>query len=360
LYYLKLARFDHWIKQLFIFPGMVFALALLDIPFSTSLFARFILGFISTSFISSANYILNEWLDANSDQYHPTKKIRAAVQNQLKWQTIFLEYFLFALAGLLLAYYLSWFVFLSELLLLTMGILYNVKPFRLKEIPYIDVLSESINNAIRLLIGWFLVTKQFFPPVTILLGYWMGGAYLMAIKRFSEFRMIANAEIASLYRKSFKHYSEQSLLISAFFYALTSLFFVGVFMVKYRIELLFAIFPLCGLFCYYLHISFKNDSAAQKPEKLFREKGLILSLSLFILIVCILMFTKIPFLESLLETSLIGTERSQLFSKLFYRSTMLSSLILTAPSIIYILYDFYSSSQWAFSLFCTLHEYENF
>jgi 4-hydroxybenzoate polyprenyltransferase len=71
-----------------------------------------------------------------------------------------------------------------------MGIFYNVRPFRTKELAYLDVLSESINNAIRLMIGWFIVTPVYLPPVTIVLGYWMGGAFLMATKRFAEYCMI--------------------------------------------------------------------------------------------------------------------------------------------------------------------------
>lgn len=128
----------------------------------------------------------------------------------------------------------------------------------------------------------------------------------MATKRYAEYRMIADKEIAALYRKSFRKYTEQSLLISAFFYALCSVFFCGIFMIKYKIELLLAIPFLCGLFCYYLHISYKQDSAAQRPEKLFKEKGLMLFVLSFVIIVCILMFVKIPVLELLLETSLIG------------------------------------------------------
>jgi len=35
-----------------------------------------------------------------------------------------------------------------------MGLAYNVPPVRLKGWPYLDVLSESINNPIRLALGW--------------------------------------------------------------------------------------------------------------------------------------------------------------------------------------------------------------
>ena len=57
-----------------------------------------------------------------------------------------------------------------------MGILYNVKPVRTKDIPVLDVLSESVNNAIRLLTGWFAVTGVFLSPVSITSG--IGSAVL--------------------------------------------------------------------------------------------------------------------------------------------------------------------------------------
>lgn len=303
--YLRIARFDHWIKQLFILPGIVFAVVLIDQPDLTGIVLRVILGFIATCFIASANYIINEWLDAEFDKFHPTKKNRPAVASTLKAKYVYLMYALFAAIGLGCAYFTSIYVFFSELLLLVMGIVYNVKPMRTKEIPYVDVLSESVNNAIRLLIGWFIVTSDYLPPVTVVLGFWMGGAFLMATKRYAEFRMIGDPSVAALYRKSFARYTEQSLLVSAFFYALCAVFFTGVFMVKYRVELLISVPMLCGLFCYYLHISHKTDSAAQKPEKLFREKGLMAFVLIFIVTVAFAMFVDIPWLSKLLETSLI-------------------------------------------------------
>ena len=35
-----------------------------------------------------------------------------------------------------------------------MGCLYNFSPVRTKDVPYLDVLTESINNPLRLLLGW--------------------------------------------------------------------------------------------------------------------------------------------------------------------------------------------------------------
>src|SRR5690606_6353933 len=104
-------------------------------------------------------------------------------------------------------------------LLLLMGILYNVQPFRTKDKPYLDVLSESFNNPLRLLLGWSILVHDGLPPSSILLAFWMGGAFLMAVKRYSEYRFIDDPARAGLYRNSFRYYSERTLLLSSFFYA---------------------------------------------------------------------------------------------------------------------------------------------
>ena len=305
--YLKIARLDHWIKQLFIVPGLFFAIMLGEgITDIRTFLWKLILGFLSTCFIASANYVINEWLDAEFDKFHPVKKVRPAVAVGLSGKIIYIEYAILAVVGLVLGWMCSRHVFLAVLALLIMGVVYNVKPIRSKDIPYVDVLSESINNAIRLLIGWFIVTDMYLPPITIVIGYWLGGAFLMATKRYAEYRMIGDKKAAGLYRKSFRGYSEQSLLISAFFYALVSVFACGIFMIKYRIELLIAVIPMCALFAYYLNVSYKADSAAQKPEKLFREKGLMVLVLVFIAITVAMMFIDIPSLNHLLETTLIG------------------------------------------------------
>ena len=169
-----------------------------------------------------------------------------------------------------------------------------------------DVLSESVNNLIRLLLGWFLVTETYQPPISILIGYWMAGAFLMATKRYAEYRMIGNPEQAGLYRKSFLYYNEKLLLISSFFYGMSATFFMGIFMIKYRIEYLIAMPFLFGLFSMYLYISFKEDSAVQKPEKLYREKKLLCFLFVFIAALIVLTFVDIPILDYYVEIRLIG------------------------------------------------------
>ena len=306
--YIKIMRLDHWIKQLFILPGTVFAWVLLHPVPDRALLLRFLFGFLSTCLIASANYVINEWLDAEFDRYHPVKKHRSIVENGASPKIVYTLYGVLTVLGLAAALGSSRYVFYMELWLWVMGVLYNVKPIRTKDVVFLDVLSESVNNAIRLLIGWFIVTSSFYPPISLIIGYWMGGAFLMATKRFAEYRMIDDPKTAALYRRSFKYYTAKSLLLSAFFYAICSVFFTGIFLIKYRIELLLMMPFLIGLFCYYFLIAFKDDSAVQKPEKLFKEKWLMGYVTFLCVLFAILMVVDIPGLSSLLEIELISTK----------------------------------------------------
>jgi len=176
--YIKIARFDHWIKQLFVLPGAFFAYFIADsIKLNFNDIVRVFLALLATAFTASANYIINEWLDRNFDKHHPIKKHRPAVSAGLTEKIVYVMYVMFFVVGIALASTVNIPVLVVVVFLFVMGIIYNVKPFRSKDVPYCDVLSESINNALRLLIGWFAVAPTLFPPSSIVLGYWWGGLF---------------------------------------------------------------------------------------------------------------------------------------------------------------------------------------
>lgn len=303
--YLRMMRIDHWIKQLFILPGTAIALLLAKNNITSNIIFNIIVGFAATCFIASANYMINEWLDRGTDKYHPTKKQRPAVSDNVKGSYACLLWLVLTILGMVTGYFINR-PFLTALTLLwIMGIVYNVKPLRTKDIPFLDVLTESVNNALRFLLGWFIITAGFLPPSSIILGYWMAGAFLMTIKRFAEYRMIDDKTVASLYRKSFRYYSERSLLISAFFYAMLSIFFSGIFLIKYRVELILFMPFFMGLFCYYFYLSFKEDSSVQKPEKLYHEKGLMAYCLFLLVLFIVLLGIRIPGLDFFVSEKLV-------------------------------------------------------
>jgi decaprenyl-phosphate phosphoribosyltransferase len=299
--YVAMARPGHWTKNAFIVPGMALALVLRGQPLDVATLVHLVLAFIATCAIASANYTINEWLDARFDCFHPLKCNRPSAVGQTIAPLVMLQWLILALIGLTLATALGHLFLLSSLALLAMGVVYNVEPLRTKDRPYLDVLSEAVNNPLRFMLGWAAVVDHVLPPSSILLAYWMGGAYLMAVKRYAEYRYIDNPAIAGSYRRSFRFYSENSLLLSAMFYALSAAFFLGVFLIKYRIEFLLAMPFLAGLFVWYLHIGMRAESVAQAPEKLYRERTFLTYVVAVCLLIAFLFVYDMPWLSVLVE-----------------------------------------------------------
>jgi 4-hydroxybenzoate polyprenyltransferase len=216
--HLRIARLDHCIKQAFILPGILLAMAIADRHMDFRLAVNLCIGLLSATLISSSNYVINEMLDAPFDRRHPTKRNRPAALGLIHFGWGYAQWVLMMLAGLALAQTISRGFLFSAIALWLMGCVYNISPIRSKDLPYIDVLSESINNPLRFCLGWYMVTAVLLPPLSMLLSYWMLGAYFMALKRFSEYRQIDNSIVAASYRKSFRYYNQESLLNSVVFY----------------------------------------------------------------------------------------------------------------------------------------------
>lgn len=294
--HIRILRLDHCIKQIFILPGVILAIAITERHIDHDSIWNVLIGMMSATLISSSNYVLNEMLDAPFDRLHPTKCSRPAAEGLVHFGWGYAQWVVMMVLGLALAGTISRGLFFSAAGLWLMGCLYNIPPIRTKDIPYIDVLSESINNPLRFCLGWYMVTAVVLPPASLLVAYWMLGAYFMALKRFSEHRQINDPAVAAGYRKSFSFYSQESLLSSAIFYAVTSMLFLGAFIMRYRMELILA-FPLIALLMsIYFGLAFRHESSVQNPEKLYREPRLMPFLALTVATFVALLFVDVPWL----------------------------------------------------------------
>src|ERR1700730_5223095 len=115
--YISIARPDHWIKNVFMVPGAALALSAMPGAIYTRTLP-FVLAVVSLCLLASANYTINEFLDAEYDRFHPVKSARPGARGLLDGRFVLLQYVLLVLAGCILAWLVNALYFLTSLCLL--------------------------------------------------------------------------------------------------------------------------------------------------------------------------------------------------------------------------------------------------
>jgi 4-hydroxybenzoate polyprenyltransferase len=274
--YLGTSRPDHWFKNVLVLGGGTVVVWRPDIDVGPYLPVLWRLGWalVATSLASGANYIANEILDGPRDRLHPVKRFRPVPSNEVStaWLWLLAGIFAFASAGT------AWFLlprqsFLWVLaFLLVGGVVYNVPPLRAKELPYADVIVESVNGPIRLAIGWYAVTTACPPHPAFLLSCWCLAAFVMAGKRYAEYRFLGDPDRAAAYRSSFRWYTERNLMASMIAYSLASLLFFALLVVDTGVSRLFWMLPFIALFIvWFIRLSARKDAFVREPEHIWER-----------------------------------------------------------------------------------------
>ncbi|MFB3829650.1 MAG: UbiA family prenyltransferase [Bryobacteraceae bacterium] len=309
--HVRIARFDHWVKNVYVLPGIAVAWTVDPGRFRSLHAADLVLGMTAVGLAASSNYVLNELLDAPFDRMHPQKCNRPAASGQVSVQWAWVQWIALFLLGVILSLQVSRTLAYTTAALWVMGWVYNVPPVRTKDIPFLDVLTEAVNNPLRFLAGWFMTGTQAVPITSLAVSYWMAGCYFMAIKRFAECRDMPSKETLVAYRPCFRYYNEQNLLISILFYGALSMLFLGAYMGRYRLEMALS-FPLVAVvMAVYFALAFKPDSAAQRPEGLLKEPLLIVCVILCAAAMALLLWVDVPALHRMFTpTGVIGNARA--------------------------------------------------
>jgi 4-hydroxybenzoate polyprenyltransferase len=274
--YLEAMRLERWPRSAAILVGSAAFFLLNPESFAqkppVSIAIQLLLSFLLTWGISTANYIVNEIADAPFDIHHPTKRMRPLARKEIHRGPLLAAGAVLTLACLLTAGLAFPPAFFPALLaLLIAGFIYNIKPVRTKDIPFLDSISESANNPIRFLIGWFAVADTaLWPPVTLLVSWWAFGNFLMVAKRLSEFRLLK--ERAADYRLSLGRYSRFSLVMGM---AVSALVFFVSYLVfaagSGRTSLLILALPLLLYFLFFFKKTLREREVMEEPERLLKQ-----------------------------------------------------------------------------------------
>lgn len=296
--YLRALRLERWPRSLAIFIGSAsfFFLNRLRIQgpvFETILNLMF--AFLLTWGISTANYVVNEIVDAPFDAHHPTKKNRPLVQGKIKKKSFAAVGIILTLASLGAAFlHYSASFFFALLSLLIAGFIYNIRPVRTKDIPFLDSISESANNPIRFLIGWFALSPaSMFPPVTLLLSWWSFGNFLLVAKRLSEFRFLKDK--AGDYRSSLRKYTKKSLLFGMAASGLVFFLTYSLFAIEYRLQIFLLLTPFIAVFFLLIfRKTLMEKEVMEEPERLLKQPGFALyTLFLALLFLAAILYDRI-------------------------------------------------------------------
>lgn len=295
--YFRAMRLERWPRSMAIVLGSA-AFVFLERSAAWAAFGpaglawRLAAAFLLTWGISTANYVVNEIVDLPFDVHHPSKRSRPLVLGEIRKLPFAALGIVLAVVCLAAAFVLfGRAFFLSLLALLAAGFVYNVPPVRTKDIPFLDSISESANNPIRFLIGWYAFAPwQAFPPVSLLLSWWAFGNFLMVAKRLSELRFLR--EKAGDYRSSQRRYTRSSLVAGLAISVLICLLTFVDFAAVYDAQTLYFITPFLAVFFGLIFRKTLNEAEVmEEPEKLLARPKYALYI-LFLALLFVLAFLR--------------------------------------------------------------------
>jgi len=144
--YLKLLRPKSWLKNVFVFIPITFALELSDLERLKAT----IIAFIAFCLISSAVYILNDICDAERDATHPVKCKRPIASGVIRKPAAFVFFFLLIISGFAIGYNSNTTALLFIAAYLAINLFYS---FWLKHIPIFDCFCIAAGFVLRVFTG---------------------------------------------------------------------------------------------------------------------------------------------------------------------------------------------------------------
>ncbi len=276
--FFELIKIKHWVKNLFIFAPIIFALKLFDI---NSLLRTF-LTFAAFSLCNVLTYVINDVKDLENDKKHPRKSGRPIASGRISRVSAVLIGVAFFTSVSVIAFSVDFKIFVIILLYLILNLFYS---FVLKHIVILDVFIIAVGFCIRVFAGsaaidvalsdWMLLATF---CISLLIGFG---------KRRNEIETLGDE--ARHHRKNLSDYNKKildimiiiSCALTAFCYALYTM--EDSVVARYGSGKLIFTTPivLYGIYRYLLLIYVKGKGG--NPEELVvTDKGILFSVVLWV------------------------------------------------------------------------------
>ena len=263
-------RPKQWYKNLVIFIGIVFSLNLLNF----GLWINSIGAFAVFCALSGSIYIINDILDREKDKNHPKKRLRPIPSGKLKISHAVSFVTILVIISLILLAALTFFILLLD---------YSAF---LKQLIIVDIMVISTGFVLRAIAGCLAVGVIISPWLIIC-------AFLLALflgigKRRHELVLLGDE--AGKHRENLDGYSTQMLdqMINITTSALIMSYSLYTFFTGKILIMLTIPFAFYGLFRYIYLVHAQNFGG--EPEMLFKDKGMLLSIVLWIVLIVIVLY----------------------------------------------------------------------
>ena len=198
-------RPKQWVKNLFVLAPVVFAKNL----FQEQVLLRAMVAFAGFSMLAGAIYTINDLVDVDDDRNHPTKRFRPIASGEGPEGVAKATAVVLVVTSLAATAWLDLRVAAAALVYLLKDLAYSLKPFRFKQVAYLDVVLIAAGFVLRVVAGCYAVSTPSHPVSPSL--YLLGSTAFLALfqgfgKRYHELRV--NASKA---RDSLKSYTLGSL-----------------------------------------------------------------------------------------------------------------------------------------------------
>ncbi len=276
---IKVLRINQWSKNLLIFVVMF---AANSINF-TNVSTLFIL-FFSFSLIVSSTYILNDLVDIQSDQNHPTKKNRPLASGKLSKNKGVIIMIILFFTGNVSIFFLDQNLLIYSFSYVFFTLIYSLK---LKYLKYADLINISILFLIRLSIGGEALSINISLALYIFVFFSSLGVATGKKLSILENKEIVNSKVkvflqANYTNSELKNVMNSSLILSIITYTYWVVLIKAPSLEIFSlVTLLISLIAFCCFIFYFINNSY-NSNTEEIIEMILNDKKVLFSLLLFL------------------------------------------------------------------------------